>query len=276
MPTQIETTDAPSTTGTPYTLTLGDTFDGRVSSGGDRDWIRVELVSGQPYVITMWGRDGQTQGLNDTLIRLRDSTGTILQTNDDAGSNNFFSVIRFTPTTSGTYYIDAGAFDSFETGNYTVQLATNVWDTEQIATFISEYFWGAPVPFTFDATPTTGQITFNIDGLTPAGQQLALWAFEVWSQTTGLLFTRTNGPADILLDDNQSGAFGGPTVGYNPETGDIIGSTVNVGTGWLSTYGTTLDSYSFLTYLHEIGHALGLGHGGLYDGSANFSTNAST
>ncbi len=162
------------------------------------------------------GRDGQTQGLNDTQINLRDSTGTILQTNDDSSGTNFFSVIRFTPTTSGTYYIDAGALGSFETGNYTVQLATNVWNTEQIATFISEYFWGAPTPFTFDATPTTGQITFNIDGLTPEGQQLALWAFEVWAQTTGLLFTRTNGPADILLDDNQPGAFGGPTVGYNP------------------------------------------------------------
>jgi hypothetical protein len=32
----------------------------------------------------------------------------------------------------------------------------------------------------------------------------------------------------------------------------------------------TIDSYSFQTYVHEIGHALGLGHGGPYNGSASY------
>jgi len=45
---------------------------------------------------------------------------------------------------------------------------------------------------------------------------------------------------------------------------------VNVSTGWLARYGTTLDSYSFQTYMHEIGHALGLGHAGHYNGSASY------
>jgi serralysin len=45
---------------------------------------------------------------------------------------------------------------------------------------------------------------------------------------------------------------------------------VNVSTSWLASYGTTIDSYSFQTYVHEIGHALGLGHGGPYNGSASY------
>jgi serralysin len=45
---------------------------------------------------------------------------------------------------------------------------------------------------------------------------------------------------------------------------------VNISTNWLTSYGTTIDSYSFQTYVHEIGHALGLGHGGPYNGSANY------
>jgi serralysin len=45
---------------------------------------------------------------------------------------------------------------------------------------------------------------------------------------------------------------------------------VNVSTSWLARYGATIDSYSFQTYVHEIGHALGLGHGGPYNGSASY------
>jgi serralysin len=45
---------------------------------------------------------------------------------------------------------------------------------------------------------------------------------------------------------------------------------INVSTNWLASYGTTIDSYSFQTYVHEIGHALGLGHGGPYNGSATY------
>ena len=37
---------------------------------------------------------------------------------------------------------------------------------------------------------------------------------------------------------------------------------------------TGIDSYGYQTYIHEIGHALGLGHQGPYNGSAIYSTNA--
>lgn len=39
----------------------------------------------------------------------------------------------------------------------------------------------------------------------------------------------------------------------------------------LAEFGTTLNSYSFETTIHEIGHALGLGHGGNYNGSATYA-----
>ncbi len=81
---------------------------------------------------------------------------------------------------------------------------------------------------------------------------------------TGIGFQYVAGAAEITFDDTATGAFAQPI--YSGST--ITSSTVNVGLDWLASFGTTLNSYSFETYIHEIGHALGLAHGGNYNGSA--------
>ncbi len=76
--------------------------------------------------------------------------------------------------------------------------------------------------------------------------------------------------ADITFDDEEPGAYAGSSL----SGGTITSSFVNISTDWIATYGTGTNSYSYQTYMHEIGHALGLGHAGNYNGNATFPTDA--
>ncbi|MFK7940760.1 MAG: M10 family metallopeptidase C-terminal domain-containing protein [Roseovarius sp.] len=265
----VEPGDVAGNSGTSATMSVGDTFDGQISNGTDRDWVRIDLTGGQNYVFSAWGTNG-TRGLSDTVVTLYDAEGNQVGRNDDLSSTIRASGLEITAPTSGTYYIEVTGFGT-RTGDYTLQAATDVYTPEQIATYLTEVDWGFTFPLRLDAQ-AGGTLTYNVSNLTGQGQQLADWALESWSIATGINFVQTNsGAANILFDDSQSGAFAGPSS-INPTTGVATQSTVNVGTDWLQLYGTTIDSYSFSTYVHEIGHALGLGHGGPYDGSANYGT----
>src|SRR5439155_12950156 len=61
---------------------------------------------------------------------------------------------------------------------------------------------------------------------------------------------------------------------YETDSGAPImtSATIDISSNWVTYYGTGLDTYSYQTYLHEIGHALGLGHQGPYNGSGTYGT----
>lgn len=257
-----EGADAAANTSTRYTLVEDDIFDGYLEPGSS-DWLGVQLEAGKTYVFSVWGRD-YNSGVSDTTLELFNPSGTSVAFNDDVPSGISFSMIEFTATTSGTYYIAVDAYGN-GSGRYTFQIADDVYTNAQIASYMTEFNWSVSGPLRFDVQ-AGGTLTYNITGLNANGQRLAQWAFEAWEEVTGINFVAsTSSNASIILDDNQAGAFAGPSA-YNPATGQIVQSTVNISTSWLLSNGTTIGSYSYLTYLHEIGHALGLGHTGNYDG----------
>jgi serralysin len=262
----------PGDTTTTATLAIGGAVTGIINTNGDHDWFKITLVAGQSYIF----RTNATTGVNgdiDTLLALRDSAGALLTSNDDGGGGTY-SAIRFTATSSGTYFLDVGAFGDNTVGDFNLSAAIapplTVYTNDQIADQLVNGYWGgAAYARHFNAVPG-GTITVNITGLTAAGQFLAHEALALWSDVTGITFSEITNIAQITFDDVNTGASTSST-----RVGSIISSSsINIGTDWLTSYGTTINSYAFQTYIHEIGHALGLGHGGNYNGTAVYASDA--
>ena len=266
LPTGTDSVGA--TTATAGALALNGSIDGNIDTNGDRDWYAITLTAGQTYIFRTGGI--VPDGTVDTTLTLRDAAGVQLATNDDAGEGAY-SAVRFTATTTGTHYLDVGGFGS-STGAFNLTAFTTpaltVYTNDQIALQLTNGYWGG-ASHRFNVAPG-GALTFNVQGLTADGQTLARQALFVWTDVLGITFNEVTTGGQIVFDDNQTGAFASASF----SGGITTSATVNVGTAWLTTYGTSLNSYSFQTYVHEIGHVLGLGHGGNYNGAANYATDA--
>lgn len=93
---------------------------GSIDYAGDKDWYAVSLNAGVSYLLRLDTVAGQGDGLADPLLRLHDGSGNYLAFNNDidhdpegsgydAAARAKNALILFTPSTTGTYYLEAAA-----------------------------------------------------------------------------------------------------------------------------------------------------------------------
>ncbi|NWG52929.1 MAG: M10 family metallopeptidase C-terminal domain-containing protein, partial [Hydrogenophilaceae bacterium] len=257
----------PANASTTFTLAIGGEDTGFVNTPGDDDWFRVELTAGQSYVFTLSG-DGATP-LSDPYLELYNASGQLIAIDDDAGPG-LSSMLRFTATESGTYYLNARAWEAESgptlTGGYRVTAALGP-PQDPLDT----------IDFGF-ATPMHIDVYFAASGETFGGNtalrswtteeiNAAMTALATFSAVANLTFSQsaTSTGAEFILfiadlEDNVLGQFTvtGGSIGYGEFAPD--------GAGWTSA-GLAPGGLGFVTLIHEFGHGLGLTHP--HDNSGN-------
>ncbi|MEP4197310.1 MAG: M10 family metallopeptidase C-terminal domain-containing protein [Aliishimia sp.] len=272
---EIDATDSWDFGETNYTMNVGDTFFGHLWVG-DIDVFSVTLTEGERYTVSLGASTIEANDVSDTVLLLVNETGTILDLSDDidTSNGNHYSALEFSVPSTGEYKLVASTFNSYygindlpDYGYYqmSIEAAPTIrnFTLDEIANQLTYSGWGN-VTYKWDVSPGD-TIRVDISGLTTDGQTLALTALEAWTNVTGINFS-TTGSAQITFTDHNSGA----SANFSIVSNYMTSATVNVSESWLNNYGVGLNGYAFQTYIHEVGHALGLAHGGNYDGNATY------
>ena len=275
--------DIPGDATTTAEVKVGGRFTGTIEAAGDTDWIKVTLEAGKRYVFSLDGIDDPSTdngALYDPFMEIYDANGNRVAADDDGGDGRN-AQHDFVPSTSGTYYVKAAGFQYF-TGDYRLTVAEQPQpqdSLEDLANYLTRGFF-FPLKFNLgsDGTnPKNGVITYTLDGHNQdkdgIGQRMAELfreAFRLFEAILGIDFQETSSEtADIRVSDNRSGAFAWSSYRVDRQADNSQGyigwSLVNISSDWGS--GADVGSGLFITILHEIGHALGLGHQGPYNGS---------
>ena len=256
--------DIPATVGTGATIAVGGSVSDSLETGGDHDWFAIQLTFGQQVSVAL---NGIT--LADPYLTIRNAAGTILYQNDDSGPG-LNALYAFAAPSTGTYFIDVGAATTTDTGTYNLSVTPYslppLGTIDQMADWMTSGFWNGERHH-FNVTQGS-TITVNFTGLTAEGIGLARTALDLWTDVIGVTFTEVTTGGQIVFDDLEqgTGAFSDGVW----SNGITTSATVNVAPSRFGT-GTGIARSGLQTYIHEIGHALGLGHNGDYNGGTAFS-----
>lgn len=254
--------DFTASTSTTGVLAVGGFVTGNIETAGDSDWFAITLAAGTRYQFFLQGSQivqGTHSGgtLPNPVLRLHDASGAVIATADD--EYGFNALLNFTAQTSGTYYLDASSAVAPNTGTYTIS-AKPFGSIAQIADYEINGFW----QFTGSTARAWDHsiVTVDISQLAPAEQILAMKTLDLYDDVANITFSYTTGAADITFNHNGSGVAQG---GGGVNAGHALPATVQIS----SDIGVAeLNSHMFQVYLHEVGHALGLGHSGPYNGGS--------
>ena len=111
--------------GTTGRVIVGGSVTGNIESVNDADWLKVDLVAGTRYVFDLSGQasGGGTLGSSSgtPYLTLFNPQGSYIDSSISGGSGDD-PRLSYTPTASGTYYLEARELGDDRTGTYTLSV----------------------------------------------------------------------------------------------------------------------------------------------------------
>jgi serralysin len=148
--------------------------------------------------------------------------------------------------------------------------ALPIYSIEQISAYLIKGYWQ-------DANGWGARgwedksITFDVSALSPERQALAEMAFAAWGEISGLDFSEFGGASgfaeiEFVMEPDAPVGESRAWETDNAFSGKVI-SMAQIHLAGNFDPDTEINSSAFETFIHEIGHALGLGHAGNYNGT---------
>lgn len=224
-------------------LAMGASVAAEITQLGDHGWFAVDLIAGHSYAFRQGGIT-----MVDPWLQLRSGDGQLVAANDDESAFARDALIIHTPTTSGTYLLEAGAWRDDLTGTYWLS-ATDLTPAPAPDEFGADVAHAGLLTVGGNASGTLGQkgdhdwfgvtvqsghaYLFRADGGTLAdptlslrdgrGQELAFNDDATDSSSNSLISYRATTNGVLFLD---VGAFGdGCTGTYTVSATDLTPST---------------------------------------------------
>ena len=131
--------DVPNDLSTQVILNPGDSFSGNLLTKNDEDWFAITLTAGESYVFRANASHSGAGTLENPLLELRNTDGTIVKSVDDMLVSNE-PALQHVAESSGTYFLVVKAADgSVDTGTYTlVTRAPDDHSNTQVGTTVIE------------------------------------------------------------------------------------------------------------------------------------------